>query len=313
MQESGRFIANLAEGWSALLWHWSNYDNRAQLFARQLIASVEEMGLKVFPSVASCWHYDDKVGQKYLLEAIGAPLIPTHIFYDRESALHWIDQTTFPKVWKLRGGSGSQNVQLVKTRQAARKIVNRSFGSGWKFPRLYALKERIWHYRRDRSLRAFLNIGWGILRGILPHKKYRRSAIQRDYVYFQDFVPGCDHDIRVVVVGNRCYAYRRKVREGDFRASGSGIIDNDPGAIPGQCIEIAFDVVNRLEIQSAAFDFVSTGDEYLIVEMSYAFGLNGARMGSGYWDRSLSWHAAPVTPERFMLKDLLDAVGMGKA
>lgn len=301
-------IVNQLRGCSALLWQWAHHDYHAQLFARQLIASIEEMGLEVFPSLKTCWHYDDKVGQKYLLEVVGAPVVPTYIFYDRARALQWLDETTFPKVWKLRGGAGSQNVRLVKTAQAARKLVNRSFGSGWKNSRFHSLKDRIGHFRRDPSMRAFFDIGRGIARAILPHEKNRKSAVQRDYVYFQDFVPDCDHDIRVVVVGNRCYAYLRGVREGDFRASGSGILNNDPGAIPIRCIEIAFDVVNKLKMQSAAFDFVSTGDEYLLVEMSYVFGLNGARMSSGYWDSSMKWHPAPVTPERFILEDMLAAL-----
>src|SRR5690606_41519867 len=71
----------------------SLHDALPILFARQLIASLEEMGIHVFPDLNTCWHYDDKVGQKYLLEAIGAPLVPTHIFYDRAAALAWAERS----------------------------------------------------------------------------------------------------------------------------------------------------------------------------------------------------------------------------
>jgi len=47
-----------------LMWHWNQEDYRAQNFARQLIISVEKMGIKVFPNSNTCWHFDDKVGQK---------------------------------------------------------------------------------------------------------------------------------------------------------------------------------------------------------------------------------------------------------
>lgn len=295
-------------GCSALLWHWAHYDYRAQLFARQLIASVEEMGLKVFPSTETCWHYDDKLGQKYLLEAVGAPIVPTHVFYDRASALQWVDETTFPKVWKLRGGAGSQNVQLVKTPQAARKIVNRSFGSGWKNSRFHALKDRIWHFRRDPGIRAFLDIGRGIVRAILPHEKNRKSPVQRDYVYFQDFVPENDCDIRVVVIGDRAFAIKRMIRDGDFRASGSGMILYDRAGIPLECVAIAFDVTRTLHAQSCAYDFVRAEDSWQMVEISYAFSAQAYRTCPGYWDRDLNWHAAPVSPERFMLEDILAAL-----
>jgi len=107
-------IINQLKDCSGLMWHWNHGDYREQNFARQLIISIEKMGAKVFPNSNTCWHFDDKVGQKYLLEAIGAPLAPTYVFYDKKSAFDWIDKTTFPKVFKLRGGAGSLNVKLVE-------------------------------------------------------------------------------------------------------------------------------------------------------------------------------------------------------
>jgi hypothetical protein len=63
----------------ALLWHWHHQDPCAQLMARQVIMAAEAMGIAVFPNTPTCWHFDDKVAQKYLLEAVGAPLVPTYI------------------------------------------------------------------------------------------------------------------------------------------------------------------------------------------------------------------------------------------
>lgn len=301
-------IVEKLEGCRVLLWHWGHNDFKAQLFARQLITSIEEMGLLVFPSSKTCWHYDDKVGQKYLLEAIGAPLIPTHVFYDRETALRWVDGTTFPKVWKLRGGAGSQNVQLVSSRNAARKIVERSFGRGWKNSRLHPLRERLWHFGRDRNVKSFLNIGRGVARAFLPHETNRQSPIQKSYVYFQDFVPDNECDIRIVVIGGRAFAIKRMVRQGDFRASGSGNIVYDRNEFSEECIQLAFEVTAALRSQSCAFDFVRFCDSWLIVEISFAFTADAYRKCPGYWDRSLTWHDAPVTPERFMLEDVLTAL-----
>ena len=52
-----------------LLWHWHHQDHPAQLAARHILKAAEMMGLAVFPNTATCWHFDDKVAQKYLLEA----------------------------------------------------------------------------------------------------------------------------------------------------------------------------------------------------------------------------------------------------
>ena len=40
---------------------------------------------------------------------------------------------------------------------------------------------------------------------------------RRGYVYFQDFIPDNQFDTRVTVIGNRAFAFIRKVRPGDFR------------------------------------------------------------------------------------------------
>lgn len=304
----GSDIIDQLRGCRALLWHWEHHDPAAALFARQLIASLEAMGIHVFPSTKTCWHYDDKVGQKYLLEAIEAPLVPTHVFYDRKKALEWAGTTTFPKVWKLRGGAGSQNVRLARTYEQARRYIDRSFGRGWGHARFNALKERLWHFRRDRTWQSFLGIARGVARSIVPHEKHRHLRAERGYVYFQDFVPDNDFDIRVVTIGDRAFAIKRHTRDGDFRASGSGRISYEASEIPIDCITLSFEISEKLEAQAMAYDFVFSGDRILLIEISYAFSIPGYVPCPGYWDRSLQWHEGRVWPEQYMIEDVLKAV-----
>lgn len=298
-------IIEQLQGCRALLWHWQHHDYRAALFARQLVYSLEARGLVVFPSRATCWHYDDKVGQKYLLEAVGAPLIPSHVFYDEKSATEWLRSSGVPLVWKLRGGAGSRNVKLVTTTQSALRIIERSFRSGWRASRLHALDERVWAFRRAPSSRSFLGIARGIARTVRPHEKYRNQSTDRNYVYFQDFVPENDHDIRVVVIGERAFAIKRMVRKGDFRASGSGLIIHDPREIPRDCLRIAFDVTKAIGSQCCAYDFVRSGNDWKIVEISYAFSLAGYTACPGFWDADLRWHEGDFRPEYFMIEDVI--------
>ena len=108
----------------AFMWHFHHLIYKDYLFAKQLIYVIEkQMGIVCYPNFDTCWHFDDKVGQKYLLKALDIPLAPTHIFYSRNEALHWIRQTTFPKVFKLRCGASSSNVQLIKNRKQAKHII----------------------------------------------------------------------------------------------------------------------------------------------------------------------------------------------
>src|SRR5690554_6932264 len=73
-----------------LMWHWPQWDSRAVLFARQLAHSLEKSGKKVYPDVQTSWHFDDKLGQKYLFEALRLDSISTWVFYNKIHALNWL-------------------------------------------------------------------------------------------------------------------------------------------------------------------------------------------------------------------------------
>jgi hypothetical protein len=213
---------------AGLMWHWSHEDYREQNFARQMIYSLEKTGIIVFPNFETCWHFDDKVGQKYLLEALGAPLVPAYVFYSKEDALQWVKETEFPKVFKLRGGASSFNVKLVKDRKAARELIRRAFGQGFALSDKYAdLKQRFWELRRDKNFRAIIKVLKGFVRLVWQRPGIELLPIQKGYVYFQDFIPNNEYDDRVVVIGNRAIAIRRYNRKNDFRASGSGLLKHD--------------------------------------------------------------------------------------
>ena len=255
-----------------LMWHWNQNDYKAALFARQLTISLEKKGIKVFPDVNTAWHYDDKVGQKYLLEAIGAPLVKSYVFYSRQEALDWLDKTTFPKVFKLRGGAGSVNVSLAKTKKKAKRLIKKAFGKGFShINRFSRLKDRFWVLKRDKNLKAMRGVLAGFARIFIPTEVERFSHNEKGYIYFQDFIPENEYDTRLIVIGNRCFGVRRYCRKGDFRASGSGISSYEPELIDKKCIQSAFDIAKKLKVQSVAFDFIWDNQKPKIVEISYCF------------------------------------------
>lgn len=299
-------IVEQLDGCTFFLWHFSNYDYRDALFAKQLLYSLQKKGIKVFPDFDTAWHFDDKVGQKYLLEAINAPLVPSHVFYSKNEALEWIEKTTFPKVFKLRGGSGSSNVQLVENKIQAKKLVKRAFRKGFsQFNRINHLKFRYHNYRTGKE--SFIAVIKGVVRLFVGNRYSNMSPQEKGYVYFQDFIPNNNFDTRVVVIGGEtAIAEKRFVREGDFRASGSGKYDYENINI--ETIKVAFDVSRRLNLQSVAFDFVADSqNKPLIVEISYGFGREGISKAPGFWDNNLQWHEGPIKPEKLIIKKVVES------
>jgi len=302
-------IVRQLEGCRALMWHFVHHRLDDMLIARPIIHSLETLGIRVFPDIRTCWHFDDKLAQKYLLDAIGAPCVPSHVFVHKQDALDWVERVEFPTVFKLRSGAGSSNVQLVRNKAAARHLIHKAFSSGFAaVPRWQPLQERWWQFRRDRTLTSLLNVSRGIARAVLPNPTRKRLPRQFGYVYFQEFIPDNDSDVRVIVIGKRAFAIKRMVRDGDFRASGSGRIVYEPDAIPESCIQIAFALADRLQTQSIALDFVFLRGSPLIVELSYAFMSSGYTPCPGYWTPDLAWIEGSFVPEHFMIEDLLSSL-----
>lgn len=290
----------------ALMWHHHQSVYNDVIVAKKLLFALEHAGVKVFPNFHTGWHFDDKVAQKYLLEAIDAPLVPSYVFYDIKEALDWAENTTYPKVWKLKGGAGAANVKLVRNKKEAVKLINKAFGKGFsQFNRLGNLKERYRKYKSGKD--SLLGVAKGLGRMVIPTEFAKLQSRERGYVYFQEFVPNNMHDTRVVVVAEKAVAERRMVRKNDFRASGSGIFSfND---INIDAVEIALDVSKRLDLQSVAFDFVEDENSNpLIVEISYGFGTKGIDNAPGYWDSSLQWHDGKINPQGWMVQDLVNSL-----
>ncbi len=299
-----------------LMWHWHQLDYKALLFARQLTAALESAGIPVYPSSKTAWHFDDKVGQKYLLEALGLPLVPSYCFYDKASALEWARQTKYPKVFKLRGGAGSRNVRLVHNYPEARNFIRRAFSRSG-FPlldRRSGAAECWWQFQRDRTFAALKRAVFRTsAQGILPliRTPDRMLPPQKGYVYFQDFIPNNTYDDRVVVIGNRCFCLRRHCRVNDFRASGSGLLQYDIAIFPKSSICLAFTIARALEAQSIAVDLVYESGIAKIVEVSYCFTRGSAyEECHGFFDDALNWHDRPVAPEVFIIEDFLDRMNI---
>lgn len=283
-------IISQIEDCDVFMWHFHHQSYKDALFAKQLLFSIQQSGKKVFPDFNSAWHFDDKVGQKYLLESIKAPLIPSFVFYTKKDAYKWIEKTSFPKVFKLRGGAGATNVKLVTSKIEAKKIVKKAFGRGFKQSDTIAdLKDSWKKYISGRS--SIKYVIKRVARIFVNDEYSKMHSKEKGYVYFQEFIPNNTYDIRVVIVGDKAFALKRIVRKNDFRASGSGNIVYDKKQIDERCIKISFDVNEKINSQSIAFDYVFDKDNNpLIVEISYGYSAAAYDICEGYWDKSLEWH-----------------------
>jgi hypothetical protein len=200
--------------------------------------SILEMyhGVMCYPSARDLWSYEDKTRVYLLVKEFGMNHARTFISHNKEESLEFIESASYPLVSKIKTGSCSRGVELVRTKGQANKIVRQNFGLG---------RKALWTY-----------------------------SFEKDYVYFQEFIHDASYDLRVFIVGDIIAGYRRRMKGNDFRASGAGLLDRR--LFPEDAIEIALNLKKKWDTTILAVDFVDTNksQEHKIIEASISFGLD---------------------------------------
>lgn len=279
-----------------LMWRFGYSPLELELSKRLLQAVHQGMGIPVFPSIRSSWHFEDKIAQFYLLKAMGCPIPETEILWSETDAMNYCDNVNYPFVLKLSTGFQSRNVRLVRTRKEAVQLVKHMFRSG------LTTLERSPSWLNRQLGKALLPVKL-LLGAPLPR------GLQTGYFLVQEFLPGNECDTRITIIGERAFVFRRMNRPGDFRASGSGTIDWNPDAVDARAIHLAFEVSDALQSDSLAVDVLRKDGLPVIAEISYTYASWAVRDCPGHWRRTaageLLWVDGSLRPEDAIFEDFL--------
>lgn len=272
----------------------------------QLISIIDKTLLvPCFPDWNTAWHYDDKVAGYMLLEAKGYPLVQSWIFWDKLQAIEWLKHADYPLVFKLKHGAGSINVVKVCGYKAATRLVNLMFGKGIINNRVPGSRQ-LSIYQNDICRYAKSNAKYMLDRSGILHDPLGNWERERGYVFFQRFVPNNRFDIRVNVIGNATFAFRRMNRPHDFRSSGSGEYDLTPGKIPDEAIRMSQQISKEMGFQEMAYDFLIDENSHpVITEIGCQSAGRAIPLCPGYWDWNMKWHKGHYVPQFMHLKYLL--------
>jgi glutathione synthase/RimK-type ligase-like ATP-grasp enzyme len=215
-----------------------------------------------YPSPMHANLYEDKKMEAYLSQAQEVPFIKTYISHDKEDALRLIEGLKYPVVSKVVPASGSNGVELVHNLEQARKIVRESFS-------------------------------------VNGRKTHLNNLHQKNYVYFQDFVPNDGIDTRIIVIGNWAFGYIRRAPAGDFRAS--GMKSWEWAELPPEAMKIARRLNKLIKSPILVVDMLldSLG-QYQIIEFSPVCQMEDPEhtvvdgiMGGYYFNDDDTFHYAP--------------------
>jgi len=290
-----------------LMWYFHHNLPADILMARNVLYAAEKMGLKTFPNFDTSWHFDDKVAQKYLLEGVDAQMVPSYVFYNEKMANVWLrDEASFPLIAKLRRGAGSYNVILLKNLGEAKRYTAKMFGKGIHPSPGYIsdVKNKLKVAKNWTGIKKRLKKAPNYFKMVFKGKK--GFPREKGYVYFQDFIKDNKSDLRVAIVGDYIWAFKRIVREGDFRASGSGVIAYTNLNLSINIVKDLHILSKKMKSQSIAFDVIFDVEKYLIVEISYGYSSEAIFDCPGYWNSNYVFVSKKLYPEIVIIENIIN-------
>lgn len=194
--------------------------------------------------------------------------IQSNYYGTYEDFHHKIDENNYPLVLKSAFGATSKTVTLISNRKEAIKKIK-------KFSRSRNFKFEVWD-----TLRA------------IRHKGYKKESKYRKKFITQNLIPGMDRDWKILIFGNKYYVLERKVKENDFRASGSGLISYTK-ELPAGMLDYAEKLYNEHQLPFFAIDVAFDGESFVLIEFqALYFGSHTLDTAPYYFKRDVtnSWH-----------------------
>jgi len=283
---------------SLVIYRWGHYDADRQI-AQIILPIIENhLNIKCFPDQATCWHFDDKIKQYYLMQVHNFPFIKSEIAWSKKKAFEILRNSEYPIVFKLKTGAGAKNVKLLRNQRSGKKRIKKLFGRG--------IRPNEIDRNKIDLIRESRHLGAKIYRKIKGTDYNDIWNIEKNYFMLQKFLPNNRFDIRITTIGNRAFGFRRFNRENDFRASGSGNINYDHKEIDLRCVSIALEISNKLKFQSMAYDFLlNEKKEPEFCEISYTFNDRAIFNCEGFWNKELEFIKGKYWPQYLQLIDLL--------
>ena len=257
----------------------------------------------VVPNFNTVWHFESKVAESYIFTHNRITTPRTIVSFDFANACHELEKTDIPTVLKKSEGAASHNVKLIRSKKKLERIIENTFC------------DQLWGEARKGTskiqfIQKYITKRWFLDRVL---SKYKLTQGGEGIIYWQEFIPDNTADLRITVIGDRfAYGFWRNNRPGDFRASGSGLIDYER-EISKEVISYCLNINKELAFDSMCYDILFTRDSFVINEMSYNYVDKALFNAPGHYAKSddgdLSFYEGHCWPQDLWVKWMLIKIG----
>jgi glutathione synthase/RimK-type ligase-like ATP-grasp enzyme len=252
-----------------LIIYTSSQQQEYKQYIEDIILYLSQKNNILIPSINMLRSHNNKGYQELHKRLVSFTSIPAN-YYSHYNEMKY-KNLVFPLVLKTLEGFGSGGVSLVNSEQEIEEIS-----------------------KRDECL-----IRRGFFRRILsriyqPLKRLVKPVTRLEYgdyyQYFrrfvvQDFIPNLSNDYKVLIVNQKYYVLTRFCKEGDFRASGSGIFAYEKA--DSRLLDYAENVFRTLDEPMLSIDICSDNNEYYLIEFQgLHFGPYAVIKSKGYYQKN---------------------------
>jgi len=231
-------------------------------FIEDIIIYLELNGAIVIPRYTILRANNNKVFMELLLRQLElrkSKNFPTMVFGCLEEAKMETGNLSFPLVYKQAAGAMSKGVGRIDSIDTFISQLSKISRTKNLFQEL---KEIVRSYK---------------------HKEYIKESKNRKKFILQEFIPNLDGDYKILIFGNKYYVLKRSTKEGDFRASGSGIRAY-PSEIPDGLLAYALGVYTKIDVPLLSIDVAYDGKEFHLIEFQGTyFGSFTMTFSKFYW------------------------------
>lgn len=232
-----------------------------QVFDERIQILVDELGKKVYPSLAEIRLHENKKYLAIWLQARGLPHPRTAVLTSKNEAEVYLSSVTYPVVYKQNIGSSGKGVRILRSSSETHRLLKKAFRKG--------VRLKIGPNLRTASVFRKLKNAFQ-KKGLLSKRVSYYRAVYNEpqkYLILQDYVQH-DYEWRAVVIGDSYFAHKKMVSGGMASGSLAKNYDNPPLAL----LDLIRNISTNHGISSASIDLFETPNGFLINEIQTYFG-----------------------------------------
>lgn len=239
-----------------VVFYTTSYNEDYNQYIKDVILNlhISRPDIVLIPNIDLLFSFENKGYQELYKKRLGIENVKGTYFGDVDDFFEKKISLQFPFVLKMLKGSVSSGVHLIRDLSDLNKLATKNKRRGF-LDYLRHLKRIKNKDSKHQDLRVSNEIG---------QNNFDKFFSERMPFVAQEFIPNLEFDYKVLVFGKKYYVLKRFVRNGDFKASGSGKFQWVEA--PMQLLDYSLYIFDEMRTPFISLDIFEDNGKYGLIE-----------------------------------------------